>query len=113
MDRWWPRLIHAAFDPELSHLYRSVLLSFDDRNRHAGLGSSFQSGYYGYVNKAIRMALGGQVTGRYRILRCANGTMAGCRRALRASLRATVKALGPNTAKWNANERADRIRFTT
>jgi acyl-homoserine lactone acylase PvdQ len=111
MDRWWPRLIHAAFDPELAHLYGSVLLSFDDHNRHAGLGSSFQSGYYGYVSKAVRMALGQRVRGRYRALRCADGTRVGCRRALRKSLRAAVRVLGPDTSKWNANERADRIRF--
>jgi len=111
MDHWWGRLIRRAFGHELAHLYRYVLLSFDDPNRHMHLGSSFQSGYYGYVSKAVRMALGQRVLGRYRILRCADGTRAGCRRALRRSLLATVKALGPNPAKWNANERADRIHY--
>jgi acyl-homoserine lactone acylase PvdQ len=111
MDHWWPRLIKAAFGRELDHLYGSVLVPFDDRNRHAHLGSSFQSGYYGYVSKAVRMALRAPVRGRYRVLKCADGTLAGCRRALRRSLEATVKALGPDPSKWNANEKADRIRF--
>jgi acyl-homoserine lactone acylase PvdQ len=111
MDRWWPRLMHAMFHPELSRLYRSVLLPFDDRNRRAHLGSSFQSGYYGYVSRTIRMAFGLPVRGRYRVLRCADGTRAGCRRAVRQSLAAAVKALGPDPSKWDANEGADRIQF--
>src|SRR5205814_173882 len=41
MDDWWGRLIRRAFGHELAHLYRYVLLSFDDPNRHMHLGWSF------------------------------------------------------------------------
>src|SRR5205823_10995975 len=74
MDAWWDPLIHAMFDGQLKHLYWSVPITFDDENRTLGLGSSFQGGYYGYVDKTLRLALGDHVLGSYRILRCADGT---------------------------------------
>ncbi len=111
MDAWWPRLIHAAFDGTLDGLYQDVLVPIDDPNRLAGLGSSFQGGYYGYVQKAVRMALGQPVAGRFGVLRCANGTLAGCRGALIGSLAQTIQALGPDPSTWDANEAGDQIRF--
>jgi acyl-homoserine lactone acylase PvdQ len=111
MDEWWSRMIHAAFDPTLSGLYDDIPLSIDDTNRTAHLGSSFQSGYYGYVQRAVRMALSEPVNGTYSVLRCADGTLAGCRTALIQSLRDSIDALGPDPSTWNADEQAETIHF--
>jgi acyl-homoserine lactone acylase PvdQ len=111
MDEWWSRMIYAAFDPTLSGLYGNIPLSIDDTNRTSHLGSSFQTGYYGYVQKAVRMALGVPVSGAYAVLRCADGTLAGCRAALIQSLRDSVNALGPNASTWNADEQDETIHF--
>jgi hypothetical protein len=112
MDAWWPRLIHAIFDRRLDGLYHAIPVPFDDTGRTDHSGSSFLDGYYGYVQTAVRMALGEPVARSYRALRCANGTAKGCRKALRASLRDTVQALGSNPSNWNAHEAGDEIHFS-
>jgi acyl-homoserine lactone acylase PvdQ len=111
MDTWWPLMVHAAFDPTLNGLYGNILLPLDDDNRHAHLGSSFQGGYYGYLQKSFQMALGERVQGRYRVLRCADGTIAGCRAALLSSLQAAIDQLGPNAPQWNTDPAADAIHY--
>jgi acyl-homoserine lactone acylase PvdQ len=111
MDAWWPRMVRAAFDPTLSGLYGAVPLPIDDNNRAAHLGSSFQGGYYGYMEKTVRMALGKSVSGPYKVFRCADGTLKGCQAALRQSLADTVEALGSDTSRWDADETSDAIHF--
>jgi penicillin amidase len=114
MDEWWPRLIHAMFDPTLGDLYGSVPMAFDD---HPGpVGSAFLDGWYGYVEKAARMALGDPVQGPYSVFRCADGTLAGCRAAVRQSLHAAVDALGADPGQWDSNghiEKSDAIEFVS
>ncbi len=112
MDAWYPRMIHAAFNQTLSGLYDDVLLPFDDANRAAGLGSSFQGGYFGYLKRSFQMALGLHPRGPYHVLRCADGTLAGCRKALASSLKAAVDSLGSNPSEWGVDEHADDIRYS-
>jgi acyl-homoserine lactone acylase PvdQ len=112
MDAWWEPMIHAIFDRQLGGLYDTIPIAFDDTNRAEGLGSSFQNGYYGFVDKAVRMALGRHVAGRFRVLRCADGTLAGCQKALRTSLASVVAKLGADSSKWNADEIVDDILYT-
>jgi hypothetical protein len=111
MDAWWPHMVHDVFDPTLAGLYGRILLPLDDENRAAGLGSSFQGGYYGYLRKSFQMALGQPVAGPYAVLRCADGTEAGCRAALQSSLQAALDQLGNDPGQWNADEDADAIRY--
>lgn len=115
MDEWWPRLIHAIFDAHLAGLYDAIPLPFDDRGRENGGGSAFASGYYGHVQKALRLALGGPVAAPYQVLGCADGTTDGCGAAVAQSLRDAIAALGPDPVLWDPDgttERGDRIRFT-
>ncbi|MBI4260264.1 MAG: penicillin acylase family protein, partial [Actinobacteria bacterium] len=112
MEEWWEPLIRHVLDPSLDGLYEHVPSRFDDGNREAGLGSAFQGGYYGYVEKAVRMASGGRVDGRYEVLRCADGTRRGCRAALVESLREAIAALGPDPSTWDFDESSETIRFT-
>lgn len=111
MDQWWERLIHGAFDGTLRGLYGSIPLIFDD---HPGpVGSAFLSGWYGYVEKSVRMAGGHRVPGGYRVLRCADGTRAGCRAALIRSLQGAIQKLGRDPSAWEACESCDAIHFTS
>ena len=95
----------------LGGLYGNVLLPLDDENRHAHLGSSFQGGYYGFLQKSFQMALGQPVQGRYRVLRCADGTLGGCRAALLSSLKAALSELGGDPPQWNVDPATDAIHY--
>jgi hypothetical protein len=85
MDAWYPRLVHAAFDAELATVYGLIPMGFDDAPSNSHVGSAYQDGYYGYLDKMLRQAVGRRVRGRYRGLRCADGTRGGApRRCARA-----------------------------
>jgi acyl-homoserine lactone acylase PvdQ len=112
MDAWWPRLVNAQFRPILGGpLFDRIegLLSVDDENRPAHLGSAFQGGWWGYVQKDLRTLLQkakrkgkgqqgrpgkaarkgkgkGRVKDRYSRIYCGNGKLNACRRTLLSSL---------------------------
>ena len=116
MDAWYPRLVHAAFDGQLSAVYGLIPMGFDDAPSNGNVGSSYIDGYYGYLSKTFRQALGRRVRGRFRALHCADGTRRGCAAALRQSLHAAVAELtatfgSASPATWHANPRADDIHF--
>ena len=50
------------------------------------IGSSFLTGWYGYVNKDLRTILGDRVRGTFSRVYCGNGSVAKCRKALVGSL---------------------------
>jgi len=64
MDAWYPRLVHAAFDGQLSSVYGLIPMGFDNAPSDGNLGSAYQDGYYGYLSKAFRQARGRRVRGR-------------------------------------------------
>jgi hypothetical protein len=111
MDAWYPLLVHAALDPQLGGLYDEIPLGLDDRP--GPVGSAYQSGFYGYLQRVLREAAGRNSGVRYRVLHCADGTRAGCRAAVQASLRAAIAALGsPDPTSWHADPRADDIQYS-
>jgi acyl-homoserine lactone acylase PvdQ len=94
MDAWWPRLLRAQFTPSLSpEVFDAVRArqDFDDHNRDDHVGSAFQSGWYGWVDKDLRTLLGEPVEGRYSEIFCGQGDLGRCRRALLDSLAAASK----------------------
>jgi acyl-homoserine lactone acylase PvdQ len=102
MDEWYPRMIRAAFDPQLDGVYGNIFMSQDDRP--GPVGSAYIEGYYGYLQRTFKMALGTAAVS-YERLQCADGTPAGCRAALVSSLNAAVAALttrygSSNPATW-------------
>lgn len=116
MDEWYPRLVHVVFDAQLGDFYPQIPLPFDDAPSDQNLGSAYQDGYYGYLSKVLRQALGRRVRGRYRMLRCADGRRAACAAAVRGSLAAAVDALtarfgSASPATWQADPRQDDIHF--
>ena len=63
LDAWWPRFVKAAFEPALGgDFYDQAIskknLDNDPNNHGAHLGSAYQGGTYGLVQKDLRTLLG-------------------------------------------------------
>lgn len=96
LDAWWPLLVKAEFEPGLgSDLYTALTgnLPIDEApsaghgptGAHAG--SSFQYGWWSYVDKDIRAVLGEPVRGPLAQKYCGGGSLTGCRDVLLATLK--------------------------
>jgi hypothetical protein len=103
MDAWWPRALDAAFQPALgSTLFNAVkgmqAHGFDNEPNNHGqhLGSAYQDGWYGYMQKDMRTILGLPVQGHYSRIYCGQGDLAACRTALRTSLQAGLADTAAN-----------------
>jgi acyl-homoserine lactone acylase PvdQ len=97
MDAWWPLLVRADFGPVLgSQLLGQVEGEFpiNDEPGHGTsgehLGSSWDVGFYGIVQKDLRSALGRRVRGPLNRVYCGRGSLRRCRSALETSLRAAA-----------------------
>jgi acyl-homoserine lactone acylase PvdQ len=93
MDAWWPLLVKAEFQPTLGPALLGDVegeFSINDEPGHgtsgSHLGSSFDVGFYGMVQKDLRSALGLQVGGPLNRVYCGSGSLARCRAALELSL---------------------------
>jgi acyl-homoserine lactone acylase PvdQ len=114
MDAWFGHMIDATVGPQLSTFYGDIPLGFDDEP--GAIGSAFQSGYYGLLEKTFLMALGAPVDDPYEVLKCADGTDTGCRAALVASLGDAVTDLtttfgSSDPVDWTVDEAAEAIEF--
>ncbi|HEX6497433.1 MAG TPA: penicillin acylase family protein [Micromonosporaceae bacterium] len=105
-DAWWPLLVAAEFQPAMgSDLYASLVDAIEVNEAPSGgqnggrdgspvwagqgqphKGSSFQYGWWGYVDKDIRSALGDPVAGGLTRTWCGSGDLNACRQALLDSL---------------------------
>ncbi|MDX3711781.1 penicillin acylase family protein [Streptomyces europaeiscabiei] len=91
LDAWWPLLVKAEFEPGLgTDLYTAITanLPIDESpsaahgptGSHAG--SSFQYGWWSYVDKDIRSVLGETVRGPLANRYCGGGSLGACRTLL-------------------------------
>jgi acyl-homoserine lactone acylase PvdQ len=96
LDAWWPLLVKAEFQPGLgSDLYTAFGNNLPvDEAPSAGhgptgshAGSSFQYGWWSYVDKDIRAVLGESVQGGLPQTYCGGGSLTACRDALISSLK--------------------------
>lgn len=96
LDAWWPLLVKAEFEPGLgSELFgamtanlpvdESPSASHGPTGSHAG--SSFQYGWWSYVDKDIRAVLGEQVRGPLAREYCGGGDLGACRDILVSTLK--------------------------
>ncbi|WP_055524334.1 penicillin acylase family protein [Streptomyces graminilatus] len=96
LDAWWPLLVQGEFQPGLgTDLYTAMTnnLPVDEApsaahgptGSHAG--SSFQYGWWSYVDKDIRAVLGEPVQGGLTQKYCGGGTLSGCRDVLISTLK--------------------------
>jgi hypothetical protein len=91
MDAWWPRAVDAQFRPALgSDVFTAArgMMGYDNEPNNHGqhLGSAYQSGWYGYVQKDLRRVLGRSVPGALSRKYCGDGDLSRCRSALLGSL---------------------------
>ncbi|NNN34859.1 penicillin acylase family protein [Streptomyces sp. S3(2020)] len=96
LDAWWPLLVKAEFEPGLgTGLYTAITdnLPIDEApsaahgptGAHAG--SSFQYGWWSYVDKDIRAVLGETVQGPLAQKYCGGGSLSACRDILISTLK--------------------------
>jgi acyl-homoserine lactone acylase PvdQ len=96
LDAWWPLLAKAEFEPGLgSDLYtafgnnlpvdESPSAAHGPTGSHAG--SSFQYGWWSYVDKDIRAVLGESVQGPLAQKYCGGGSLSACRDILISTLK--------------------------
>jgi acyl-homoserine lactone acylase PvdQ len=105
VDAWWPLLAQAEFQPGLGQDLYTALVNAIQLNEspsggqqgstgsgaslnqsQAHKGSSFQFGWWGYVDKDVRAILGRPVQAGFPVLYCGGGTVPGCRQVLLSAL---------------------------
>jgi acyl-homoserine lactone acylase PvdQ len=78
-------------------------------------GSSFFSGWYGYMDKDLRTLLGEPVNGPFHRRYCGGGDLTTCRAALWGAIVAATDRLaaqqGPDPAAWRADANPERLAF--
>ncbi|MGC0333021.1 acyl-homoserine lactone acylase PvdQ [Streptomyces sp. SAI-170] len=96
LDAWWPLLVKAEFAPGLgAELYTAMTANLPvDESPSAAhgptgahAGSSFQYGWWSYVDKDIRAVLDKPVTGPLAREYCGGGSLGTCRDALLTTLK--------------------------
>ncbi|MFD0133265.1 penicillin acylase family protein [Streptomyces sp. NPDC127159] len=96
LDAWWPLLVKAEFEPGLgSDLYTALTANLPvDESPSAAhgptgshAGSSFQYGWWSYVDKDIRAVLGEPVQGPLAQKYCGGGDLGACRDVLTGTLK--------------------------
>ncbi|WP_026422716.1 penicillin acylase family protein [Actinokineospora inagensis] len=92
LDAWWPLLVKAEFEPSMGNAaYAEMTKRVKvDETPASHEGSSFQTGWWGYVNKDLRAVLGDPVTAPYATKFCGGGDLGTCRQAMVDSLRQAV-----------------------
>ncbi|MFJ6087332.1 penicillin acylase family protein [Streptomyces sp. NPDC092369] len=96
LDAWWPLLVKAEFQPGLgsdlytkftSNLYIDETPSAAHGPTGSHAGSSFQYGWWSYVDKDIRSVLGQSVSGPLAKQYCGGGSLSACRDILISTLK--------------------------
>jgi hypothetical protein len=98
MDAWMETMPKAVFGPAMGD---ALFKLYDDHHSpdtpnsfhgqtHSHLGSSWEEGWFGFLQKDLRTVLKRPVKGRYAVRWCGRGSPARCRRALESSLRAAL-----------------------
>jgi hypothetical protein len=134
IDNAWPKIADAVMSPVLGpqlNELASLIPRDDPPNRQ---GSSFDTGWYGYVDKDLRSLLHEPVSGPFRTRFCGgdvsgsenghgngnrrpgNAQLTACRTALWAAIDAAGNELeaaqgSANPADWRANAGPERIQF--
>jgi acyl-homoserine lactone acylase PvdQ len=91
MDAWFPHWVRAQFKPAIGNDVFGRIASMNEihnepNNHHDHLGSAFDGGWYGYINKDLRQVLGRPVRGRYSRTYCGDGDRKACRALLASTL---------------------------
>jgi acyl-homoserine lactone acylase PvdQ len=116
MDAAWPKIADAVMSPVLGPQLGDLASLISRDNRPNNQGSSYGSGWYGYVDKDLRSVLGQSVSGAFKTRFCGGGNRTTCRNALWQALKDAgdqlAAAQGTNDpAQWRSDATGERIRF--
>ncbi len=115
MDAAWPRLADADLRRVLGPLLDPLASLISRDNPPSPIGSAFQTGWYGYLDKDLRTIAGRRVRGRFSRRYCGKGSLSRCRADLWGAMKAAADELaaaqGNNPDAWRADARPERINF--
>jgi hypothetical protein len=116
LDAAFPRIADAVLSPVLGDLLDDFAAMRRRDNHPVGAnGSSFDSGWYGYVDKDLRTLLGRRVRGPYSRRYCGGGDLSACRASLWTAIQEAASELaaaqGDDPNAWRADATRERIRF--
>jgi hypothetical protein len=100
MDAWYPHLIDKLLPQVVAHDGFTGMGRYDAPR---GQGSAYQEGWFQYMKRVLQMALNTPGHTSYRQLKCADGTLTGCRAAVLSALDLALADLGGlgNQANWD------------
>jgi acyl-homoserine lactone acylase PvdQ len=106
MDAVWTPIAEAVLGPVLGELIPEFeSMNSPDNPPNSG-GSSFGSGWYGYVYKDLRSELGLPVSGPFSREYCGNGSLGACRTSLWSAIQTAAEHLketqGADLSAWRA-----------
>jgi acyl-homoserine lactone acylase PvdQ len=126
MDAWWPLLMRAEFQPVLGPRLLDAIQAMVPFDRSPSSDyTSYGVGWYGYVDKDLRMVLGQRVRGRFSRRYCGRGSLRRCRAAIVGSLSQALAQVssqqGPDLAAWkvyatcqvHTPQSCDQLQFET
>jgi hypothetical protein len=115
MDAAWPRIADAVMSPVLGPQLNQLASLIGRDNAANPQGSSYGSGWYGYVDKDLRTILGRRVHGKFKTRFCGQGDLATCRESLWSALDAAgaelAAAQGADPTAWRKSALPERITF--
>jgi hypothetical protein len=96
LDAWFPRWVAAEFKPTIGGETFDRIDAINEvdnaPNNHGDhLGSAYDDGWYGYINKDLRQVLHKRVRGRYSRTYCGGGKRKACRALLASTLAKALK----------------------
>jgi acyl-homoserine lactone acylase PvdQ len=115
LDHAWDRIANAVMSPVLGPLTTDLAGLVQRDDAASSTGSSYGSGWYGYVDKDLRRMLGRSVRSPFSRRYCGNGNLTVCRTALWTAVKQAADELavqqGANPAAWRSDANAERIVF--
>jgi acyl-homoserine lactone acylase PvdQ len=116
MDAAWPRIADAVMGPVLGPQLAGLAGLVSRDNRANSQGSSYGSGWYGYVDKDLRALAGQPVAEAFKTRFCGAGSLSACRASLWRALQDAGDALAAasgsdDPAQWRASATGERISF--
>lgn len=106
MDAWYPHLIDTLM-PQLVAVQEAGASTLAGRyDAPRAQGSAFQEGWFQHMVRAIDTVQGKAGVTPYRVLKCADGTRAGCRAGVLAALDLALADLGGpgNQGAWDGTQ---------
>jgi hypothetical protein len=109
--------VRAIFDASAGNPIDNLGIQIDDANRRDHLGSAFQDGFYGHVQKDLRTLLGQPVTRPFSRVYCGGGVLAACKAVLwstlsQAAVDLTAEFGNASVTSWQRQIADEDIRHT-